>query len=123
MLQQSMQGTMQIDNRIVDGVAIIDIQDEKFEYPKTQVLKNYVMRLIQDGHHHLVLNLSSVNILDSFGIAVFISILKYCKKENGNLTMYGLNDQVMHLMELTRMDRVLDIWETEGQALAHVKSS
>lgn len=114
---------MQIDNRIIDDVAIIDIHDEKFEYPKTQVLKNYVMRLIQEGHHHLVLNLSSVTMLDSFGIAVFISILKYCKKEGGNLTMYGLNEQVMHLMELTRMDRVLDIWETEGQAVAHVKSS
>ncbi len=123
MLQQPIQDTMQIDNRIIDDVAIIDIHDEKFEYPKTQVLKNYVMRLIQEGHHHLVLNLSSVTMLDSFGIAVFISILKYCKKEGGNLTMYGLNEQVMHLMELTRMDRVLDIWETEGQAVAHVKSS
>lgn len=113
--------SIKVDKRIVNGCVIIDIEDGKFEYPKTQVLKNYVMRLIQEGHKYLVLNLSDVKMLDSFGIAVFISILKYCKKEGGNLTMYGLNEQVSHLIELTRMDRVLDIWETEGQAVAHVK--
>ncbi len=113
---------MNLEHRVVnDDVVVIDIKDEKFEYPKTQVLKSYVMHLLDEKHKYLVVNLSNVTMLDSFGIAVFISIFKQCKQQGGNLTMYGLNEQVTHLMELTRMDRVLDIWEGEGQAVAHVK--
>ena len=113
---------MEISDRVVNGCVIIDIQDDKFGYPKTMVLKNHVIHLLGRGHHHLVMNLSGVEALDSFGIAVLISILKLCRENNGNLTLFGLNEQVTRLMELTHMDRVLDIWETEGQALSQVKA-
>lgn len=112
---------MDLEHRLVDGCAVVDIKEDRFEYPKTQVLKNYVLRLLEDGVRYVTLNLSNVQMLDSFGIAVFISILKACKKNGGNLTLFGLNTQVIHLMELTRMDRVLDIWESESQALAHAR--
>ncbi|MBY0451375.1 MAG: STAS domain-containing protein [Cyanobacteria bacterium] len=112
---------MNITHRIIEnGVVVIDIEDDRFEYPKTQVLKNHVVHLLKEGHKHLVLNLSNVEMLDSFGIAVFISTLKMARSEHGNLTLFGLNEKVNKLIELTRMDRVLDIWETEGQAVAHV---
>jgi anti-sigma B factor antagonist len=78
------------------------------------------MHLLQNNHEYLVLNLSNVKMLDSFGLAVIISILKLCKQANGNVTLYGLNPTVTRLMEITHMDRVLDIWPTEGQAVAHV---
>jgi len=111
---------MDLQNREIDGCVVVDINEPKFEHPKTQLLKNHTAKLIQDGKSHLVFNLSNVEMVDSFGIAVFISVLKQCKKAGGNLTLFGLNDQVVYLMELTRMDRVLDIWETEGQAIAHM---
>lgn len=111
---------MDLKNREVENCVVIDINESKFEHPKTQVLKNHTAKLIQEDKPFLVFNLEKVEMIDSFGIAVFISVLKQCKKAGGNLTLYGLNDQVISLMELTRMDRVLDIWETEGQAVAHV---
>ena len=112
---------MELSNRFLPECVVIDIEDDKFGYPKTLVLKNHVMHLLEKGHKHVVLNLEKVEMLDSFGIAVLISLLKLCKERRGNLTLYGLNDQVTRLIELTHMDRVLDIWETEGQAISQVK--
>lgn len=111
---------MQIKNRFMEDCVIIDICDERFEYPKTLVLKNHALRLLQDGHNHLVLNLSEVDMLDSFGIAVIVSLLRFCQESKGNLTLYGLNDKVMRLIELTHMDRVLDVWPSETQAISQV---
>jgi anti-sigma B factor antagonist len=108
---------MHIENRFVENCVILDVTDEQFEYPKTSVLKSHVLHLIQEGHVNLVLNLTNVKMLDSFGIATFISILKECKSRNGSLALYGLNDTVNRLMEITHMDRVLEIWLTEAQAL------
>lgn len=112
---------MEITDRFVENCVVIDIEEERFEYPKTMVLKNHALKLLQEGHNHFVLNMGDVQNLDSFGIAVIVSILKHCREAGGNLTLFGLNDQVMRLIELTHMDRVLDIWPSEGQAIAQVK--
>jgi anti-sigma B factor antagonist len=112
---------MELQNRFLPECVVVDIEDDKFGYPKTLVLKNHVIRLLEGGHRHVVMNLSHVEMLDSFGIAVLISLLKLCKECSGNLTLYGMNEQVTRLIELTHMDRILDIWETEGQAISRVK--
>ena len=114
---------MELTNRFLPDCVVVDIQDDKFGYPKTLVLKNHVTHLLDAGHSRIVLNMNNVAMLDSFGIAVLISLLKQCKEKQGNLTLYGLNDQMTRLIELIRMDRVLDIWETEGQAVSQVKTT
>jgi anti-anti-sigma factor len=114
---------MEINNRIQQGCVILDIYDEKFEYPKTLILKNHVLRLLQEGHSHLIINLTHINMLDSFGLAVIISVLKLCKMQNGALALYGANAQVTRLLELTHMDRVLEVWESEAQAIYQIENS
>lgn len=111
---------MEITNRSAEGCIILDVADDYFGYPKTVIFKSHVIKLLETGHQHIVLNLSKVNMLDSYGIAAIISIVKQCKEHKGNLTLYGLNEQVMRLIEMTHMDRVLDIWNSEAQAISQV---
>jgi anti-sigma B factor antagonist len=108
---------MDIKQRIEEGCVILDIEDDRFGYPKTVVLKSHINHLLQEGNREFILNLADVGMLDSFGLASIISILKLCKASNGNLSIYGLNPNVAKLIEITHMDRVLDIWETEKQAI------
>lgn len=112
---------MEIKHRLVDDCVVIDLADDNFTHPKTVVLKNQVNHLLQDGYSFLVLNVTDLKVLDSFGLATMISILKLCKENKGNLTLYGANEQVNRLLEITHMDRVLDVWESEGQAIGMVK--
>lgn len=114
---------MEISDRLVDNCVVLDIQDDKFGYPKTLILKNHVMRLIERGYKFFVLNLEGVEMMDSFGIAVLISVLKMSKSVGGNVTLFGLNDQINRLIELTHMDRVLDIWDSEAKAVSQAKMS
>jgi anti-anti-sigma factor len=114
---------MELVNRFLPGCVVVDIVDDKFGYPKTLILKSHVSKLLTEGHRNVVLNLAQVETLDSFGIAVLISLLKLCKEIKGNLTLYGLNEQVSRLMEITHMDRVLEIWESEGQAISQLKAT
>lgn len=114
---------MDLANRFLPGCVVVDVTDDKFGYPKTMVLKNHVAKLLMEGHRHIVLNFSEVQMLDSFGIAVLISLLKLCREIHGNLTLFGLNRQISSLMELTHMDRVLDIWESEAQAISQVRAT
>ena len=71
---------MELNNRFLSDCVVVDIQDDQFGYPKTLVLKSHVIRLLQEGHRRIVLNLAQVEMLDSFGLAVLISLLKLCRK-------------------------------------------
>ena len=113
-------GGVDLGNRFLPSCVVVDVVDDHFGYPKTLVLKNHVSRLILDGHRHVVLNLGQVQMLDSFGIAVLLSLLRLCREQQGHLSLYGVNDAIYRLMEITRMDRVLDIRSTEQEAIAQV---
>jgi anti-anti-sigma factor len=108
---------MEFQKRAQDGFVVIDLIEGRFEYPKTLLLKQQVLQWVEDGHHHMVLNLKGVDFLDSFGLAVIISLLKAIKTKGGTLILCGLTESVQRLVELTKMDQVLDIWLTEGQAV------
>ncbi|MEB3245191.1 MAG: STAS domain-containing protein [Vampirovibrionales bacterium] len=108
--------------REVDQCLILDIVEHQYDYAKIQLLKHQVAELIHQGHSRIVLNLEKVAMLDSFGIAAIISMLKQCQAAGGNLALFGLNEGVNRLMELTRLDRVLEIWPTEAQAVMQIKA-
>jgi anti-anti-sigma factor len=110
-----------IQDRFVEECVILDIKETTFEYPKTSQIKTHVEGLLNQGHHYFVLNMSNIQVLDSFGLAVIISLLKLSKSHGGNLALYGLNQQVSRLIEVTHMDRILDIWISEAQALSQIK--
>ncbi|MEB3286268.1 MAG: STAS domain-containing protein [Vampirovibrionales bacterium] len=118
---------MEITNRYLEDCVILDVAEDYFGYPKTVLFKAHVSKLLDDKqdtrHAHIVLNLSNVKMLDSFGIAAIISILKLCREQKGTLTLYGLNEQVTRLIEMTHMDRVLDIWSSEAQAVSQAVKS
>jgi len=111
---------MDISHRLVNHCAIIDVEAGTVQHPQTVVLKNYVNHLLRAGITHFVFNLQKVSLLDSFGVAVLLSIYKQCRQQGGMLSLCELNPNIMHVMTITRMDRVLTICENETDAIALV---
>ena len=113
---------MNISTRAAEpAITILDINEERLEYPKTVVLKNQVVRLLQAGKRHLLLNLEAVRSLDSFGLAVIISLMKECRANEGALAIYGLNDFNQRLVEMTKLNQVLSIGRSEQEAITLVQ--
>jgi anti-sigma B factor antagonist len=111
------QNEVHIVERQVDGCVVLDIEAENFTYPQTATLKNRVAHLQEAGFRFFVLNMSQVKIIDSYGLATIVAVLKIIKEHHGGLAMFGLNDLGVHLVELTHLDRVLEVWPSEAQAI------
>ena len=114
---------MEISHRLRDDCVVLDISATRFEHPKTIVLKNHAAKLFNEGHYRLALNLENVEFLDSFGLAVVISLMKECKEHGGNLAIFGLNETISRLVDITRLDRVLEVWDNEEQAVYQVNAT
>jgi anti-sigma B factor antagonist len=66
---------------------------------------------------NVVLDLSKVKYMDSFGLASVLSILKSCKEVGGLLVLLNPNSTVLQLIQLTKLTNILSVVETTEEAL------
>lgn len=113
---------VQIETRELDGCVILDITAENFTYPHTSVVKAKVAEFLELGKRFIVLNVNNVQIVDSYGLATIVASLKLIKDRSGAMAMYGLNGMFVHLVELTQLDKILEVWPSEGQATYYLST-
>lgn len=69
-------------------------------------LRQSVMREVQAGHHRLVLDLTGVDFIDSFGLGVVIGALKRVRLLDGDLRLVVPDSRVRRVFEVCDLDRV-----------------
>lgn len=72
-------------------------------------LRQHVMRAVSDGLHHLVLDLSGIDFIDSFGLGVLIGALKRVRLLDGDLQLVVTEPRVRRVFELCDLDRVFTL--------------
>ncbi|WP_247046225.1 STAS domain-containing protein [Arthrobacter rhizosphaerae] len=61
----------------------------------------------QDGRSRLVVDLTGTDFIDSTGLRALISGLKTARAAGGNLRIVGAGTQVKTVLQLTKLDRIL----------------
>ncbi len=67
----------------------------------------------------IVLDISNVNFIDSSGLGAIVSSLKQLGGK-GDLAICGINESILSLFRLTRMDRVLKIFSEKEEAVSQL---
>lgn len=68
----------------------------------------------------LVIDMQHVTVLTSAGIGLLVTLHKRLTSVGGALAIYGLSDDITHLMKLTRMDRLFPIAADRAAAIKAV---
>lgn len=74
-------------------------------------------KLIQSKSEKVLINLQKVGYIDSSGLATFVEILKSVKNFGGKLKLCNLSNKVKSLFEITKLEKLFDIQDTEEDAL------
>lgn len=61
----------------------------------------------------LVLDLSGLDFIDSSGVAVVAGALKWLRESDGSLAISGAHGSVRKVFEITGLDRVIPLHETD----------
>lgn len=67
---------------------------------------------------HVIVNLSSVNFIDSSGLTALVAGMRDADKEGGSFRLCKIHPEAKLVFEVTMMDSVFDIYDTEEDALA-----
>lgn len=66
---------------------------------------------------HVVVNLSQVNFIDSSGLTSLVAGMRDADKVNGSFRICNVHPEAKLVFEVTMMDSVFEIFETEEEAL------
>lgn len=106
-----------------DGVTtVVTVHEEclgdETVVPLRAQLREGLADRIASGRRTVVLNLGEVAMADSCGLAAIISTKRQLDSAGARLALTNLSDLLQRLFHLTRLDRVIEIHETEAEAIA-----
>ena len=110
---------MQIAARIsADGVIILDISGD-IDLANSPAMRKTLLGEIKEKHSSKIfLNLKNVRYIDSSGIASLVEGLKASRDNGARMILYALSPSVREVMELSRLQKIFEIYDSEEQALA-----
>lgn len=69
------------------------------------------------GRLRLIIDLSSVDFMDSSGLGAMLSVLKKIDRDQGDLKLCCISGKIRALFELVRMHRIFEIYNNRQEAL------
>jgi anti-sigma B factor antagonist len=99
---------------------IVDINGDVTLYNSPEIRKVLMDALNKKGTERVVVNMSGVNYIDSAGVASLVEGLKLARSLKNAFALYGLNKHPREVLELTRLIKVFEIYDTENEAVSGV---
>lgn len=81
------------------------------------VFRDYVNRLVAEGRLKIVLDLRDVTRIDSAGIGMLVSKYLTAQKSGGTIKLLHLTERSDHILDITRLATVFEIFDDEAEAL------
>ncbi len=108
---------LEVRTKTEDKISIVEIEGEVDLYSSTE-LRKILLDLTKNKTMCILVDLVSVKYMDSSGVATLVEALQQVGKYKGKLKLANLRDVVKDVFELSRLDKVFDIYPTLDDAKA-----
>ncbi|RIJ42447.1 STAS domain-containing protein [Pontibacter oryzae] len=103
-----------------ENYTIITIDEKKLDTSIAPDLKSEFVKLNAEGINNLILDLNEVKYTDSSGLSSILIANRLCNSSSGLLILTGLQDHVMKLITISKLESVLNILPTVEEAIDRV---
>jgi anti-sigma B factor antagonist len=108
---------MQISERTVGGVVIVDLSGKVTLGDGDVVLKDKMRSLVQQGNKNVLLNLGDVSYVDSAGLGEIVQSYATVTKNGGALKLLNVTKRIKDLLSITKLLTVFECYDSEAEAL------
>jgi anti-sigma B factor antagonist len=108
---------MQIEERIVNEVTILDLKGKITLGEGDEALKDKINSLILQNRKRILLNLEDVPYIDSAGLGEIVRTYTTVSRQGGQLKLVNLTKRITDLLSITKLLTVFETFESEPEAL------
>ena len=112
---------MNIAKRPSGLATIVDVDGDITLYNSPDLRKTLMELLKVQKVPRVVVNLTNVKYIDSAGVACLVEALKVSRESKLGLALFGLGRVAREVLELTRLIRVFEVYNTEEEAVRGVQ--
>ncbi len=110
---------MILTHKTSDSVEIVQFTG-RLDMAEAPGARQAIREMIDQGAEKLILDLGSVDFMDSSGLSVLVSTLRAAEAKGGEVLLLNLTPNVRALIELTRLQHIFEIFENEQAAIEHL---
>lgn len=108
---------MNISTRQSGEATILELSGNITLYNTPEVRKAMLSLLKEKRVPQLLVDMRGVKYIDSSGVASLVEGLKASRDLHSRFALYGLTKTTREVLDLTRLLRVFEVYDTEEQAL------
>ena len=91
------------------GATIVELEGMLVLGRESEKVEATVEKLAKEGKKKVIIDLAKVSYVDSSGIGILVGSLGHCKRGGGELRLIGVQDHLLRIMKITRVDQVLPV--------------
>ena len=99
------------------GFTVIEVGGEIDVYTAPK-LRERLVSLVESGSYELIVDMESVEFLDSTGLGVLVGGLKRVRAHEGWIDLVCTQSRILRIFRITGLNRVFSIYDTVGEAVA-----
>jgi len=96
---------------------VFSLNEQKLNTLIAAELKSELLILHTQGFNNIILDLSDSLYCDSSGLSAILVGNRLCRNSNGAFIISGLSDTVKKLIQISQLDKVLNITDTVPKAV------
>lgn len=108
---------MRIIEETIDDILVEIVNLDRATLLDAEELKRQVNEKIDNGYRKIIIDLTSVEFLDSTFLGIIVNTLKKVAKLGGDLKLVGFKPNVRSMFELTRLFRVFESYSELQDAI------
>ncbi|MFF4763829.1 STAS domain-containing protein [Streptomyces sp. NPDC001292] len=106
---------------VVNGWTVVEV-DGEVDTHTVPMIREGVIKLLDEGHHHFVLDLGFVTFMDSMGLGVIVAITKRVREHDGSLRIASVSGRILRILDLSGMRESYEIYPSTAEATQSVPS-
>lgn len=108
---------MQIEERQVGEVMVLDLKGKITLGEGDEALKDKINSLLHQGQKRILLNLADVPYIDSAGLGEIVRTYTTVSRQGGQLKLVNLTKRITDLLMITKLLTVFETFDAEPDAL------
>jgi anti-sigma B factor antagonist len=102
--------------RTKDGILVVDCSGRIVFGEESSLLRSTVKNALSENNR-IVLNLGEVNYMDSGGLDALVELRTSAQNTGGGIKLTSLTKHLSDLLEITKLSTVLDVYNSEAEAI------
>ncbi len=107
---------MDIKTNNVNSIKVLQITGS-FDVYTAGPVREWIDQAAGGARPNIVVDMSGVHFIDSTALAILVQGMRRSREYNGDVRLCGLQQPVRMVLELTRLDKVFEIYSNQSEAV------